>query len=187
MLAIAALAKPAEWAPRAAPSVSAAHSRAARHAFFYDPSSDTPKGPSSDHQRRRRLSYRSADGDAEARSSPTRTTERSPSASLEDWHTLARAWQSGSTRLAGSRPKAAAKLQQLWDATERRPRLLVLVPSGHEIGGNDGDRSPKQSRHRSPPYRAERVAAASQPDARAIARAGLCLASRCRLGQTLTR
>jgi hypothetical protein len=36
-------------------------------------------------------------------------------------------------------------------------------------------------------FRAERVAAASQPDARAIARAGLCLASRCRLGQTLTR
>jgi hypothetical protein len=37
-----------------------------------------------------------------------------------------------------------------------------------------------------PVFRAERVAAASQPDARAIARAGLCLASRCRLGQTLT-
>src|SRR5581483_9106602 len=36
-------------------------------------------------------------------------------------------------------------------------------------------------------FRAERVAAASQPDARAIARAGLCLASRCRLGQTLTQ
>jgi hypothetical protein len=32
-----------------------------------------------------------------------------------------------------------------------------------------------------------RSPAASQPDARAIARAGLCLASRCRLGQTPTR
>jgi hypothetical protein len=43
---------------------------------------------------------------------------------------------------------------------------------------------------RGPPCRApclcaERVAAASQPDARAIATAGLCLPSRCRLAQTL--
>src|SRR5262249_3721680 len=38
-----------------------------------------------------------------------------------------------------------------------------------------------------PSIRAERVSAASQPDARAIARAGLYVASRCRLGQTLTR
>ena len=49
----------------------------------------------------------------------------------------------------------------------------------HEWQRQPGDAEPE--------FRAERVAAASQPDARAIARAGLCLASRCRLGQTLTR
>lgn len=49
-----------------------------------------------------------------------------------------------------------------------------------------GVRETVKQRAGMPACRPERVAAASQPDARAIARAGLCMA-RCRLGQTLTR